>query len=82
MTELRLYNQNDLIELKDADGGVSELKRRLAMVEGSNDLTGEEKDKNIEMIKFALTGEVSVSKQVLEDIEAGQADTSDMGGMN
>ncbi len=80
MAELRLYNQLDLIELKDTDGGVSELERRLAMVESSIELTPEEKDKNVEMIKYALTGEVSVSKEVLNDIEAGKADTSDMEG--
>ena len=79
MAELRLHNQIDLIELKNADGGVAELNRKLAMVEGSIDLTPEEKRLNREMIKFALTGEKTVDQKVLDDIEAGKADTSDIG---
>lgn len=79
---LRLYNQNELIKLTKQHGGKDELKRKLAMVQSSEDLTDEEKDKNIEMINYALTGQKYTEKQVREDIEAGQADISDMGEMN
>ena len=82
MSGLRLYDQTSLIELKETHGGISELHRKLSMVKASEDLTDEEKDKNIDMINFALTGEVSIKQSVIDDIEAGKADTSDIGGLN
>lgn len=82
MPKLRLYDQSELVKLKESPGGIVELERKLSMVKSNEDLTDEEKDKNIEMIHFALTGEVSVKQSVLDDIEAGQADISDIGGMN
>jgi len=55
------------------------LKRKLAMVDGG-DLTTEEKRLNRDMINFALTGERDMKQSVLDDIKAGEADISDMGG--
>lgn len=76
--ELRLFNESDL-----AKCGKKDLERKLAMVETSIDLTPEEVKQNRERINFALNGRVHyIREDVLEDIKAGEADISDMGGMN
>ena len=58
------------------------LVQRLNMVKTSPDLTEEEKEYNIELIETVISGGsiCKKHKQVMEDIEAGAADISDMGG--
>lgn len=79
---MRLYIAEDLKALFESGAeGCAELQRKLDMVKSNEDLTLEEKDKNIDLINFALNGGVHFSREdVLEDIKAGAADTSDMGG--
>jgi len=80
---LRLHDADALKVLADKGvEGREELERKLAMFKCSSDLTQEEKDKNIDLINFALSGGVQFSRaDVHEDIKAGKADTDDIGGM-
>jgi len=82
MSELRLYDADALKVLADKGAeGKMELERKLEMVKSSEELTDEEKDKNIDLINFALSGGVHFArKDVHEDIKAGKADTEDIGG--
>ena len=74
---MRLYGEEDLVKCSK-----EELERKLEMVQVNEDLTDDEKDANIDLINFALNGGVHFSrKDVLEDIEAGKADTNDIGSL-
>lgn len=75
---MNLYDQQKLVELSKQLGGKDELRKKLDMVKCNDDLSNEEKRLNIEMIEYALTGTKYTKKQVLDDIEAGQADISDI----
>ena len=68
--------------LKDLQGRSKETLERLKeSVQTSNDLTIEEKDKNIDVLNIALNGGVRyTNKQAMELIEAVLPDTSDMEG--
>lgn len=78
MAKLRLYDEEVLANCSKLD-----LEKKLLMVETSNELTPEEVKQNRERINFALNGRVHYTREdVLEDIKAGEADISDMGGMN
>ena len=81
MAELRLYSESVLKALADSrHEGRMELESKLAMVKSSKDLTDEEKDKNIDMITFALNGGAKYPNfAVLKDIEAGLPDDIDKG---
>jgi len=83
MSKLRLYSAADLKVIADKGAeGKLELERKLAMVKTNEDLTQEEKDKNIDLINFALNGGVQHTRMdVLDDIKAGEADISDLGSM-
>lgn len=82
MADLRLYNAHVLKALAEKGAvGKQELERKLEMVRSSDELTNDEKDKNIDLINFALGGGVHFArKDVIEDMKAGKADTDDIGG--
>lgn len=77
---MRLYNQQELINLRKQPDGKEELERKLAMVRSSDELTDKEKHLNIEMLEYALTGKKYTKQQVLDDIDAGMADMNDIVG--
>ena len=57
----------------------SELKEKLDMVKCNDDLTIEEKEKNIDVLNFAITGFVNHTRDdVLRDIEMSSADIDDI----
>ena len=58
------------------------LVQKLNMVKTNPDLTNEEKEYNIDLIEAVINGGsiCKKHKQVMEDIEAGSVDISDMGG--
>lgn len=91
---MRVFTQEYLKFVRDADGEVvldsfgdpvyrtrMDLEKLLGLTMCSEACP--ERDTNIEAIKLALNGGVKYSrKDVLDDIKAGEADISDMGGMN
>lgn len=66
--------------LKDLKGrSKEELKKLVESVQTSNDLTTEEKDKNIDVLNIALNDGVRyTNKEALELIEAVEPDISDI----
>lgn len=76
MKLLRVFKDEDLKRSSRQN-----LELKLAMVETSEDLTREEKELNIKKIRFYLNGQVHhTSKEVLDNIAAGAADTDDIVG--
>ena len=69
--------------LKDLQGrSKTELKRLVESVQTNDDLTIEEKDKNIDVLNIALKGGVRyTNKEALELIKAVEPDISDMEGI-
>ena len=81
MSELRLYSESVLKAIAESgvDGRI-ELERKLDMVKCNDDLTDEEKAKNIDMLTVALNGGVKNTRfDILEDIKAGLPDDIDKG---
>jgi hypothetical protein len=80
----RLYDEKVLKSLYDSGyEGRENLLSKLESEKTMNvpdDRTQEEKDKNIDMIEFALNGGVrNTRKDILEDIKAGLPDDIDKG---
>ena len=81
----RLYEESYLKALYDKGReGREELEQKLAnekTISVPEDRTEEERTENIRRLEFALNGGVKNTREdVLEDIKAGSADISDMGG--
>lgn len=73
------YDQTKLVEFAAIAGANFILEQMLNVVE-CNDQHPDVKRENIEMIEFALGGQRGVDQSVLDDIEAGKADSKDIGG--
>lgn len=59
----------------------SQLAKMLEMVKTNIDLTNEEIEANVEILnRFLNNGTRSPMQDIIEDIEAGRADISDMSG--
>jgi len=73
---MRVFTQEDL-----KDCSRMNLERKLNMVKTSADLTEKEIHLNVCEIELALNGGVhNPISGVIKDIEAGEADTNDIGG--
>lgn len=73
MSEIRMYNLEGR--------SVHELQDLRQMVQTHPSLTPEEKEANLKAIEVKLGVSCSKNKELLRQIEEGQADISDMGGI-
>lgn len=75
----RIYN-DDFLKLK-TKAQLNELLEKVKRNDGG--LTQPEQKKNIEKLEYFISGGASLrDKAIIADMEAGQADISDIGGMN